>query len=125
MVGCWLGYIHCLVVKNLICTGKLQPFYFPSPLASYITPHVRQWKVIGIYNSFLLCTFWYCYIFIFTFNTLHFVCCIFVIIRQLLSALQLAAASEIKGTQIQVKKEVSTCTHIHHLNMYMCDQEHM
>ena len=77
MVGCWLGYIHCLVAKNPICTGKLQPFYFSSPLASYITSHVRQWKVIGIYNSFLLCTFlvllhFYFYIQYITFRLLHF-----------------------------------------------------
>ena len=45
---------------------------------------------------------------------------IFVIIWQLFFTMQLAAASEIKGTQNQIKEEV----HVHHLNMYMCDQEH-
>ena len=37
MVGCWLGYMHCLAAKKPIHTGKLQPIYFSGPLASYMS----------------------------------------------------------------------------------------
>ena len=37
----------------------------------------------------------------------------------------MAATSKIKGTQVQIKKEVGKCIQKHNLNMYMCDQEHM
>ena len=100
MVGCWHG---CLAAKESLSTGSIFIYTVHWLLhASYITITCQAID-ISIYFSFVT----------------------FLSLSGNFLTLQLAATSKIKGTQIQIKKEVSTCTHIHHLNMYMCDQEHM
>ena len=102
MVGCWHG---CLAAKEPISTGSLFIYTVHWLLyASYITYSYMS----GNWHQYLQFSF-------VTFlslsgNFLHFT---------------VGSHKQNQRDTNSNKKEVSTCTHIHHLNMYMCDQEHM
>ena len=98
MVGCWLVYMHCLAaLKSPYIQASCSLFIFPVICQLHNITHQAMesgWH-LQCNPIMMIVHFWYRYISCHYLTTsLHFTVGI--------------VASEIKGTQIQIKKEVST-----------------